>query len=198
MDHAVNVPQLKAVTKWICAGHSMGGRVACIVANECPECVLACILYSYPLHPPGKLEELRDDPLCKLRTPLLFIRGTKDTFCVEGPWGLVVPRLQTKRLLVHSVVAGTHSLKVPGGAQKQVEAIEAMTTASLAFIREVTQGTRDHKDVHEHEDAHGHKKAFEQDCFVAAAAASGKSESRRMNEAQCPVPKALKKRRITQ
>ncbi|CAD7697261.1 unnamed protein product [Ostreobium quekettii] len=104
MDHAVNVPQLKDVTKWICAGHSMGGRVACSVASERPDRVLACILFSYPLHPPGKLEELRDDPLCKLKTPLLFVRGTKDAFCANRPWELVVPRMNTKRLVVSCAV----------------------------------------------------------------------------------------------
>lgn len=38
-------------------------------------------------------EQLRDEPLCSLRLPLLFLRGGSDPFCAPGPWAAVRARL---------------------------------------------------------------------------------------------------------
>lgn len=62
-----------AVRRWVLAGHSMGGRVASSVAaaaaagREPGIDVCGCAFLSYPLHPPGRTEELRDTPLCELK-----------------------------------------------------------------------------------------------------------------------------------
>ena len=38
------------------------------------------VLTSYPLHPPGKPNQLRTEHFPKLRKPALFVQGTKDPF----------------------------------------------------------------------------------------------------------------------
>jgi len=38
------------------------------------------LLFSYPLHPPGKPEQLRTARLPKIQTPSLFVSGSKDPF----------------------------------------------------------------------------------------------------------------------
>jgi predicted alpha/beta-hydrolase family hydrolase len=59
-------------------GHSYGGRQASLLASEDPADGL--LLLSYPLHPPKKPENLRTAHFPKLRTPCLFVHGTKDPF----------------------------------------------------------------------------------------------------------------------
>ena len=61
-------------------GHSYGGRQATILASEEPGVADALLLFSYPLHPPKKPQELRTSHFGNLRTPALFVHGTEDPF----------------------------------------------------------------------------------------------------------------------
>ena len=45
-----------------------------------PDLATGLLLLSYPLHPPRKPEQLRIQHLPNLRTPALFIHGTRDPF----------------------------------------------------------------------------------------------------------------------
>jgi predicted alpha/beta-hydrolase family hydrolase len=63
----------------VLGGRSMGGRMCSIaVADGLPACGL--VLISYPLHPPGKPDNLRIEHLPRIAVPCLFISGTKDPF----------------------------------------------------------------------------------------------------------------------
>jgi hypothetical protein len=60
-------------------GRSMGGRMCSMaVADGLP--AKALVLICYPLHPPGKPQQLRTEHLPRLRVPCLFISGTRDAF----------------------------------------------------------------------------------------------------------------------
>lgn len=61
-------------------GHSYGGRQSSMVAAEQPDLAGALLLLSYPLHPPGKAAQLRTAHFPNLRTPVLFVHGTRDPF----------------------------------------------------------------------------------------------------------------------
>ena len=61
-------------------GHSYGGRQSSMLCAEQPGLVEGLLLLSYPLHPPGKPEQLRTKHLPDLRTPTLFVSGTIDPF----------------------------------------------------------------------------------------------------------------------
>lgn len=61
-------------------GQSYGGRQSTMLAAEQPGLVEALLLLSYPLHPPGKPEKPRTEHFPDLRTPSLFVSGTKDPF----------------------------------------------------------------------------------------------------------------------
>jgi uncharacterized protein len=61
-------------------GHSYGGRQASMLAAEQPDIAKALLLLSFPLHPPGKPEQLRTAHFPKLQTPSVFVHGTKDPF----------------------------------------------------------------------------------------------------------------------
>jgi uncharacterized protein len=64
---------------WL-GGHSYGGRQASMLAAETPGLVDRLLLLSYPLHAPGKPEQLRTAHFPKLDTPTLFVHGSRDPF----------------------------------------------------------------------------------------------------------------------
>ncbi len=61
-------------------GHSYGGRQSTMLCAAEPELVDGLLLLSYPLHPPRKPDQLRTQHLPSLRTPSLFVSGTRDPF----------------------------------------------------------------------------------------------------------------------
>lgn len=63
----------------VVAGHSYGGRQSTMVAAETPDLADGLLLLSYPLHAPGKAEP-RTQHFPALRTPALFVHGTRDPF----------------------------------------------------------------------------------------------------------------------
>ncbi len=63
-------------------GRSMGGRIASqVVAAGEPAAGL--VLLAYPLHPPGRPEQLRDAHLPRIAVPMLFGQGPRDAFARE-------------------------------------------------------------------------------------------------------------------
>ncbi|HMD96832.1 MAG TPA: alpha/beta fold hydrolase [Terriglobia bacterium] len=61
-------------------GHSYGGRQATMLAADDAVLVDGLLLLSYPLHPPRKPEQLRTAHFPKLRTPAMFVHGSRDPF----------------------------------------------------------------------------------------------------------------------
>jgi predicted alpha/beta-hydrolase family hydrolase len=60
-------------------GRSMGGRMCSMaVAEGLPAAAL--VLVCYPLHPPGRPENLRVDHFPAIAVPCLFVSGTRDAF----------------------------------------------------------------------------------------------------------------------
>jgi hypothetical protein len=76
------VAELRKLTSGqvLLSGHSYGGRQATMLAAESPGLTEALLLFSYPLHPPGKPAQLRTAHFPSLRTPALFVHGTRDPF----------------------------------------------------------------------------------------------------------------------
>ena len=70
----------KSDGKVFLGGHSYGGRQATMLCAEKHDLVSGLLLLSYPLHPPRKPEQLRTQHLPNLRTPCLFVHGTRDPF----------------------------------------------------------------------------------------------------------------------
>lgn len=64
----------------VLGGHSYGGRQASMLVAEEPALVESLLLLSYPLHPSNKPDQLRTAHFSALRTPALFVSGTKDPF----------------------------------------------------------------------------------------------------------------------
>lgn len=76
------VHELRAIVpgRVFLGGHSYGGRQASILAAEQPGTADALLLFSYPLHPPKKIDDLRTTHFHDLFTPAMFTHGTRDPF----------------------------------------------------------------------------------------------------------------------
>jgi hypothetical protein len=72
--------RLELVGRVFLGGHSYGGRQATILAAAESGLVDGLLLLSYPLHPPEKPEQVRTDHFPNLRTPALFVHGSRDGF----------------------------------------------------------------------------------------------------------------------
>ncbi|MDQ1521776.1 MAG: uncharacterized protein QOI55_2849 [Actinomycetota bacterium] len=66
----------------VLGGRSMGGRMCSQVVGDEQEPVaaLGLALLGYPLHPPGRPAQLRVEHFVRLRVPVLFVSGTRDSF----------------------------------------------------------------------------------------------------------------------
>ena len=66
----------------VLGGRSMGGRICSIAAGDDadPLPALGLALLGYPLHPPGKPQQLRVEHFPRLTMPVLFVSGTRDAF----------------------------------------------------------------------------------------------------------------------
>ena len=61
-------------------GQSYGGRQATMLAADEPDAAASLLLFSYPLHPPGKPDRLRIEHFPRLRVRAVFVQGTADPF----------------------------------------------------------------------------------------------------------------------
>jgi uncharacterized protein len=90
-------------------GKSYGGRIASMAAAEGMP-VAALVFLGYPLHPPGKPDQLRDEHLYGLSIPMLFLHGSKDPFADPVQLASVIRRLGERATLADFDGAG-HSFE---------------------------------------------------------------------------------------
>ena len=90
----------------VLGGQSYGGRQATMLAADEPELTAGLLLFSYPLHPPGRPERLRTEHFPRLRTRAVFVQGTNDPF--GSPDEL--------RAALVSILAATRLIAVEGAA----------------------------------------------------------------------------------
>jgi predicted alpha/beta-hydrolase family hydrolase len=114
-------------------GKSMGGRIASQVAaaTENANEIAALVFLGYPLHPPGKPEQLRDAHLNDIRAPMLFVQGSRDAFGTPDELRSVIKRLHLPATL-YAIEGGDHSLKVPKSAGIPQEQIYQTTMDEIA------------------------------------------------------------------
>ena len=91
-------------------GQSYGGRQATLLAAEEPDLVSALLLFSYPLHPPGKPDRLRTEHFPRLHVPALFVQGTVDPFGSIAELRAVLPLIPAVTRLLPIEGAG-HDLR---------------------------------------------------------------------------------------
>jgi uncharacterized protein len=100
-----------APRRLIIGGRSMGGRTASMLAAEGFNCD-GLLLLAYPLHPPGKPEQLRDAHLPAIKVPVVCFNGTRDPFCTPALMDEVLEKVTTTWEM-HWVDGADHSFHVP-------------------------------------------------------------------------------------
>ena len=121
----------------VLAGKSMGSRMGCHLAVERPADVAALICFGYPLRS-GATGALRDEVLVALRTPVLFVQGTKDPLCPLADLEKVRAQMTAPNELFvveggnHSLEVGVRDLRAAGKTQEDVDA--AVLAAVTAFV----------------------------------------------------------------
>ncbi len=113
-------------------GHSYGGRQASMLCAEEPDLASALLLLSYPLHPPRKPEQQRTQHLPDLRTPALFVHGTRDPFGTIAELERALKMIPAKTKLMPVEGAG-HDLGFKGKAKKE-ELPRQILSAFTAFV----------------------------------------------------------------
>jgi len=96
-------------------GKSMGGRMATHLGAEGLEGLRGIVVLGYPLHPPGKPDQLRVAHLPAITAPLLIVQGERDVF---GSPAELAPHVAAMKadVTVHAVQGGDHSL-IPRSAK---------------------------------------------------------------------------------
>ena len=94
-------------------GKSMGGRIATHLAAQGVDGVAGVVALGYPLHPPGKPQQLRDAHLPAITLPVLIVQGERDPFGTPDELAPVLARM-TADVTLHVVRGGDHSLGVRG------------------------------------------------------------------------------------
>jgi len=108
--------------KLVIGGKSMGGRIASQVAAEDSDGISGLAYLGYPLHPPGRLDKMRDEHLPQIKAPMLFIQGSRDPFGSEEEIRAIIKKHRLDATL-YAIEGGDHSFKVPrsaGLSQQQV------------------------------------------------------------------------------
>jgi predicted alpha/beta-hydrolase family hydrolase len=107
-------------------GRSMGGRICSMaVADGLPAAAL--VLVAYPLHPPGRPDNLRIAHLPALTVPCLFVQGTRDPF--GSPDELSAATATVRGPVTHEwIEGGRHDLK---GADRRIGELVAAWLSGL-------------------------------------------------------------------
>jgi uncharacterized protein len=94
----------------VIGGKSLGGRIASQIAAAGAD-VEGLVFLGYPLHPPGRPEQLRTKHLPDIKAPMLFVQGSRDAFGTPDELRPILTELKTPADL-YVVDGGDHSIKV--------------------------------------------------------------------------------------
>jgi hypothetical protein len=94
-------------------GKSMGGRMASHLAAAAEPGVRGLVTLGYPLHPPGRPDQLRTAHLERIAMPWLVVQGERDTFGTPTELAPHLARVPGP-VTLETMAGGDHSLAVRG------------------------------------------------------------------------------------
>ena len=117
-----------AASRLFIGGKSMGGRIATHLAAQGLDSVCGVVCFGYPLHPPGKPDQLRVAHLTSIAAPLLIIQGERDAFGTPQELGPHLDAMKTD-VRLHVIDRADHSLAVRGRTPAETYATLRPTTS---------------------------------------------------------------------
>lgn len=134
LKRAIEVLRKRTSGRVFLGGHSYGGRQATMLCASEPGLVYGLALFSYPLHPPRKSEQLRTQHFPKLKTPALFVHGTRDPFGSIDEMEAAIKLIPAKNLLMPVEGAG-HDLGFKGKARSESLTANVLERFGSFFIQ---------------------------------------------------------------
>lgn len=96
----------------LAGGHSFGGRMTTTAQSEEPlENAKGLVLFSFPLHLPGRPDTKRAEHLSNIKVPMLFLSGTRDELAALHLLEPTIAKLG-KRATLYKIDTANHSYKV--------------------------------------------------------------------------------------
>ena len=112
-------------------GKSMGGRMATHLAAQGVDSLRGVVALGYPLHPPGKLQEMRTAHLPAISAPVLILQGERDAFGTPAELAPVIKSMPAE-VTLHVVAGGDHSLTVK--RQTKADALDPVAAVVASWI----------------------------------------------------------------
>jgi predicted alpha/beta-hydrolase family hydrolase len=122
-------------TRLFIGGKSMGGRIASQIAANGVD-VNGLFFLGYPLHPIGKTDQLRDEHLYRIRKPMLFVSGTRDSFARQDLLETVVSKIGPNAE-IHWIKNGDHSFKTPDVKKGSADTLQEALASLLAWMQRI-------------------------------------------------------------
>ncbi|HEX5615583.1 MAG TPA: alpha/beta family hydrolase [Acidimicrobiia bacterium] len=116
----------------VLGGRSMGGRIASVVVADVEDPLPAAglVLLGYPLHPPGKPEQLRVEHLARIAVPTLFVSGTRDAFGTPPELRRAARRVKGPTAF-HWIESGDHGFRTLKSSPTSTEEVLAGAAAAI-------------------------------------------------------------------
>jgi hypothetical protein len=115
-------------------GRSLGGRAASVLAAEGYACD-GLVLLAYPLHPPGKPQQMRNAHLARITVPVLLVNGTRDDFCRRDLMERVLAALP-QRFTMHWLDGADHAFHVlRRSGRSDAEVLDEAADAVARWLR---------------------------------------------------------------
>ena len=116
----------------LAGGKSFGGRMTAAAQAEEPlPGVRGLVFLGFPLHPAGKPATTRAAPLAGIRSPMLFVQGTRDALAEPALLAGVVRGLGGRATLV-AIADADHGFHVPRRSGRTDEAALAEALDAVA------------------------------------------------------------------
>jgi uncharacterized protein len=118
-------------------GHSFGGRMSShFMAQEIPVRVCRGLIYfSFPLHPSKKPNIKRADHLADIKTPMLFLSGTRDTLAESELLEQVTRNIPQAK--IHWLETADHGFKILKRTRESTEDVyDEAARVAATFIEE--------------------------------------------------------------
>ena len=120
--------------RWL-GGHSFGGRMASRAVLEHGLEPHGLVFCSFPLHAPGKPGIERAKHLARIRRPILFLSGTRDSLAEAGLLEMLTGELDHAQL--HFLDTADHGYRVLKRSRQSKEGVfDEMARVARAFIDE--------------------------------------------------------------
>jgi predicted alpha/beta-hydrolase family hydrolase len=124
----------------VLGGRSMGGRYCSLVvgAADDPVPALGLLLLGYPLHAAGRADQPRAEHFGRLRVPVLFASGTRDSMAGRADLTKAARRVKGK-VSFHWIDTADHGYRpLKSSGRTAAEVLAEVAGASAQWVRSLS------------------------------------------------------------